>query len=661
MGSLASISGVALTPGISRNRRLYTPEIIAKAAARMQERLSDPSGLPIVMRTHHEAGDDSAKIVGRVKSVTVDNNKALRYEADLYDTFHGQEIAGLVTPDQPALRSVSIHGYWIGDTKQVQTAEGVATTADDLEIDAIDFTASPGVDGALIDGGPKKATESGGVLRTPISEAMEASVTLIEEGSGWADITPDVKEGVTMTRGVQYEGDLKGYWVTEAKYSADDMKAMLSKGHAMKNASGDASYPIADLSDLKKAIKAVGRGGSDHDKIRAHIIKRAKALKAMSLIPDNWNSNGSMKESTGVELGEITEYYGMEMSEPSGFCIDAYSGPLSVTVRGCVSPDQLRGAAQAAAAAAMDAINALDPDADADIDAGSEGEENHVKTATESAPFDAVLTQIGELRAQFEGFTAQKVRDSVGEAKPVDGEPDAEDAGAVSADDAMESAPEGSHGHTHSTAEDSSHTHGHVHTHETAGGGSYDHTHGHTHFHTAGAEESHVHTHDHDHSTASSDTYESTTEEESAVSETTQAAEAAPNRMHPEDLKALGEMFADAIRAVGEMKEAKHAAPTQETVETGEQVAETAQESVTEKAPDLATLKESLAQELRKELRDEMRAEFLKENGLPPRKGYRLAENAEEEVQLTDKELFDNHRVETLLGAYAQTPAPAAS
>jgi len=145
------------------------------------------------------------------------------------------------------------------------------------------------------------------------------------------------------------------------------------------------------------------------------------------------------------------------------------------------------------------------------------------------------------------------------------------------------------------------------------------------------------------------------------VSETTQAAEAAPNRMHPEDLKALGEMFADAIRAVGEMKEAKHAAPTQETVETGEQVAETAQESVTEKAPDLATLKESLAQELRKELRDEMRAEFLKENGLPPRKGYRLAENAEEEVQLTDKELFDNHRVETLLGAYAQTPAPAAS
>ncbi len=652
MGSLASISGVALTPGISRNRRLYTPEIIAKAAARMQERLADPSGLPIVMRTHHEAGDDSAKIVGRVKTVTVDNDKALRYEADLYNTFHGQEIAGLVTPDQPALRSVSIHGYWIGDTRQVQTAEGLATTADDLEIDAIDFTASPGVDGALIDGGSKKATESGGVLRTPISEAMEASVTLIEEGSGWADITQDAKEH-------RMSEDVREYWVQEAKYSADDMKAMLSKGHAMKNANGDASYPIADLSDLKKAIKAVGRGGTDHDKIRAHIIKRAKALKAMSLIPDNWNSDGSMKESAGVELGEITEWYGDMMSEPSGFCIDAYSGPLSVTVRGCVSPDQLRGAAQAAAAAAMDAINALDPDDDADIDAG----ESNKKTATESSPFDAVLAQVAELRAQFEGFTADKTRTDLGEAKTVDGvegEPAAEDAGAMSADDAMESAPEGAHGHTHGMGEDSTHTHGHVHTHETEGGGSYDHSHGHTHFHTAGASETHVHTHDHDHSTASSDTYESATEEESAVSETNQAAEAAPARMHPDDIKALGEMFADAIRAVGEQKEAKHAAPTQETSEAADQVAETAQESVTEKAPDMSALKESLAQELRKELRDELRAEFLKENGLPPRKGYRLAENAEEEVQLTDKELFDNHRVETLLGAYAQTPAPAA-
>lgn len=691
--TLASISGVALTPGMSRNRRLYTPEIIAKAAARMQERLADPAGLPIVMRTHHEAGDDSAKIVGRVKSVKVDNNKALRYEADLYDTFHGQEIASLVTPEQPALRSVSIHGYWIGDTRQVQTAEGLATTADDLEIDAIDFTASPGVDGALIDGGSKKATESGGVLRTPISEAMEASVTLTEEGSGWADITPDVKEGVSMTRGVQYEGDLKEYWVQEAKYSADDMKSMVSKGQAMKNASGEPSYPIADISDLKKAIRAVGRGKAGHDAIRKHIIARAKALKATSLIPDNWNSDGSMKESS-VKLGEITEYYGdMDSGGGAGFCIDAYAGPLSVTVRGCVSPDELRFVAQRAAQAALDTILTMDPDQDGDLadadDFDSNGNfigdqmESAVKggALTESQVRQMLAAEINKLRESLPPL--EQWRKELGEAQAVNGvkgKPadeqgtapaagnvgDDDGGGGVSPDDDMESmmsaAPAGAHGHTHGMGEDSSHTHGHVHTHETAGGGSYDHSHGHTHFHLPGASEAHVHTHDHDHATAPADTHESHVEEESAVSETNQAAEAAPARiLTEEDVKIIGGLLAEAVRAIGEQKEAKHAAPTQETSEAAEQVAETVQTDVTEKAPDLSALKESLAQELRKELRDELRSEFLKENGLPPRRGYRLNENAEEEVQLTDKELFDKHRVELLLGAYAKTPSPNAS
>jgi hypothetical protein len=649
--AIAMFSGAALAPGVSRNRRLYTPELIAKAAKRMQERIDDPDGRPIVMRTHHDAGDDSARIVGRVTGVTVDDDRKLRYTAELYNTQYGKDIAALVKPKdgKPALRSVSIHGYWVGDTRQVRTAEGLATTADDLEIDAIDFTASPGVDAALIDGGSEETTESGGVIRTPISEAMEASFTLTEEGSGWADITQNAKEH-------RMSEDVREYWVQEAKYSADDLKGMASKGHAMKNAKGEPSYPIADIADLKKAIKAVGRGGADHDAIRKHIISRAKALKATNLIPDNWNSDGSTKESQ-VRLGDVTEYYGdMDSGGGAGFCIDAYAGPLSVTIRGCVSADQLRGAAQAAALAAMDAVNAMDPDADADIDAGREGQES-VPDGENVLTESRVLELLEQLRSEL------TVSEPVVEATdPVDGDTDA---GSVSPDDAMEAAPAGSHGHVHDTGGDASHTHGHVHAHENAGGGSYDHAHGHTHFHLPGASESHVHTHDHDHSTASADTHESHIEEESAVSETTQAAEAAPTGLFtPEDKKLLAEtiggIVAEALRAAAEQKDPKHAAPTQETVETGEKVAETAQESVNEKAPDLSALKESLASELRKELRDELRNEFLKENGLPPRRGYRLSENTEEDVQLTDKELFDNHRVELLLGKYAQTPSPDA-
>ena len=82
-----------------------------------------------------------------------------------------------------------------------------------------------------------------------------------------------------------------------AKYSADQMKSMAAKGQAMKNATGEPSYPIADAEDLSNAIHAVGRGGSSHDAIRRHIISRAKALGLSSRIPDNWNPDGSMSDS----------------------------------------------------------------------------------------------------------------------------------------------------------------------------------------------------------------------------------------------------------------------------------------------------------------------------------------------------------------------------
>jgi hypothetical protein len=94
--------------------------------------------------------------------------------------------------------------------------------------------------------------------------------------------------------------------VIKAKYSAEDKRKMLAAGTAIKNDNGDPSYPIGDKDDLSKAISAVGRGGTDHDRIRAYVIRRAKALGASSMIPDNWASDGSLKETVskadGTEL-----------------------------------------------------------------------------------------------------------------------------------------------------------------------------------------------------------------------------------------------------------------------------------------------------------------------------------------------------------------------
>lgn len=69
-------------------------------------------------------------------------------------------------------------------------------------------------------------------------------------------------------------------------YSEDARKKMEGKGQAMK----DGRYPIANVSDLKNAISAYGRGKpEDKAAIRRHIIKRARALGKTDLIPDSWS------------------------------------------------------------------------------------------------------------------------------------------------------------------------------------------------------------------------------------------------------------------------------------------------------------------------------------------------------------------------------------
>jgi hypothetical protein len=88
--------------------------------------------------------------------------------------------------------------------------------------------------------------------------------------------------------------------LNEAKYSADQLKTMAGKGHAMKNENGDPSYPIADKEDLQKAIQAVGRGGGSHDAIRKHIMSRAKALKMESMVPKDWSSASTPASKKGA-------------------------------------------------------------------------------------------------------------------------------------------------------------------------------------------------------------------------------------------------------------------------------------------------------------------------------------------------------------------------
>lgn len=70
-------------------------------------------------------------------------------------------------------------------------------------------------------------------------------------------------------------------------------KAWAKSGVAMP----DGSYYITNAQELDDAIHAVGRGNSNHNSIREHIIKRASALGLTSKIPPNWSSDGSLKQT----------------------------------------------------------------------------------------------------------------------------------------------------------------------------------------------------------------------------------------------------------------------------------------------------------------------------------------------------------------------------
>lgn len=116
--------------------------------------------------------------------------------------------------------------------------------------------------------------------------------------------------------------------IAKGKYSAEELRSMLGRGQAFRNANGQPSYPIGDKEDLSNAIHAVGRGGASHDAIRAYIIRRAKALGASDMIPDNWSSSGSNKAVDSEVTAEEGKQTMTQKTENSN------AGNVTVTVNG---------------------------------------------------------------------------------------------------------------------------------------------------------------------------------------------------------------------------------------------------------------------------------------------------------------------------------------
>lgn len=359
MAAIATVSGTAIRPGISRNNRLYTPQAIGRMVERANQRLAE-GDMPLTTLTHHEAGDDSTRIVGRITRIAQEADGSASYEAEITDTGHGRDILSLVSGDAPVLKGVSIRGAWVGRVRKEPGPNGsMLETADDLELDGLDYTRKPGVPGAGIASvalAGAEPRESDGTAPVPITEsAPEASVTLTEADTGAAaDGGPFADPG--------YQADKK------KRYPLDTKARAKSAWSYINQADNARAYTSAQLK-----------------RVKGRIVKALKGFGVQVAATEGWliDPIGQVSESVAECLG-----FSDDPGHGGSMSISLTNGPTTVTVSSyCVDPHDLDAVGRAAMAGACQAIAVLDPDMDADIDVpGAPAEDTDTDETAPASP-----------------------------------------------------------------------------------------------------------------------------------------------------------------------------------------------------------------------------------------------------------------------------------
>lgn len=145
------------------------------------------------------------------------------------------------------------------------------------------------------------------------TKSIEGNVVAVEpdvfEGYDAYAVEIDGLDGKSYDVFVSLDGEVLGYDRYEQE-DAEDIEAeaaeialkraftpeqrerMAEEGTALP----DGSYPISSKEDLANAIQAYGRA-KDKEKAKRHIMKRAKALGAESMIPANWLAGSKSAEA----------------------------------------------------------------------------------------------------------------------------------------------------------------------------------------------------------------------------------------------------------------------------------------------------------------------------------------------------------------------------
>ena len=378
---IATAGGIALKPGISRNRRLYTAPMIARAVVRAQERVK--AGRPMSQLTFHGAGDNSREIAASLTGWSLDENGNARWSSAFTDTQAGHDIASLVdTSDgqDPHLRNVSIRGYWLGTVRKVRGSDGQPVeTADDIELEGLDFTKDPGVDGAEVDtfawadrSGRTETTE-----RVFITESVEESRVTITEDAAPDAARPPLSEALLEALAPGHVLD-DGACVTCA---AEAAMPMSKRGSGTQGSGGPFADPgyQADKKqryqlDTKAHAKAAWAYVSQAGNARAYSPAQLKRIKGrikaaagkfgITIATEGWTIDPALQLTEAV-----TEFYGGDPETAGSYTLTASNGPTTVTVCSYgLDPADLAVILQKACDGAGSALASLDPDMDGDID-----------------------------------------------------------------------------------------------------------------------------------------------------------------------------------------------------------------------------------------------------------------------------------------------------
>ncbi|MFE9127095.1 DUF6582 domain-containing protein [Streptomyces sp. NPDC007148] len=359
---IGTITGIALVPGVSRNGRLYTAEAIGRAVQRAKARIEE-DGAPLTMLTHHAADDDSTQIVGQLTSVTQLEDGRAAFTADLADTDEAHKIASLVDTrkGRPFLKGVSIRGAWVGKVRNERGPDGAQVqTADDLELDGLDFTRKPGVLGAQVDsftptaaGAPAETAPEGRVLITESVQEALVTTTVTEAEAKDGDASKPYGDVAYADPG--YQSDKKKRYPLDTKAHAKSAWSYISQADNAR------LYTSAQLKRVKQRI-----------------VKALKSFGVQVAAQEGW-----LIEPASQVTEALAECWGMDSADAGNLYVSLTNGPTTVTVSSySLDPHDLDAVGRAAMAGAVQTLVNIDPDLDADVDVpGEPGDDTPTATA----------------------------------------------------------------------------------------------------------------------------------------------------------------------------------------------------------------------------------------------------------------------------------------